>query len=762
MRISTLTRLAGLARRLAPIQLSKTGKNLSLPARKKAVDLLPAERKRALIIAAGEALWGSRWQTDMARAVSVHEDTVNAWKRGTKAPRDAVFDKLRALVVERRIELASVLSQLEQSSRPRKETMFSSLIAAFIGPRQASAPSSVDLPYVSHHTLAKLQQGEGPAILFGKIADDRGAPLLNLPLGGNVVTVAPARSGVTSMFIAHLLAPGQVAAKRRAGGYPSIVLDKRGEMVNATRARREQLGRKVIEVPLSEAVMRVNLLTALVRDDEDLEADAFDLAGLLLAGPPCSVEEAAAVARARGILAELVALHYRIDVPRTLGHLAHLVSNTIEILQEGNPATAASAASEGRHLKAFAEAFTQDREAFDSIAKALFKRLSWIPACHGTAGPMAVQPAGELADVFDDRADLFITYEMRELNPREPYRYWLKLLIAGATLLAARRRSSKPVQFIVDEAGALGRIDVVRDHTRLAYSSGLQFWLRFNSFRGLEAAYGAASLDILANAAAFTFFNLTQADRREIALLSGMMGKHLRIDETSGMLKESLHMTMKEIQSLGRNEVVVVTRGVPQLRGYLADFLHDDVFSSLPVGELPAWLAVRHTGGQRGKAAGLQSALAGRFFALAFGLATLAATVFSAPQASAGSLVESTCPSDGSCGTLMVVEPRTGPGLTHTPPLSGTDGIELEAIGPCHDTAGRGQSPPILSGGSLKIIGSTGGMLVTPGSSGDASEADLPFLIRPPEGVDSGLAIAPDSDAVIVVVPGPVDQGERS
>jgi hypothetical protein len=121
-----------------------------------------------------------------------------------------------------------------------------------------------------------------------------------------------------------------------------------------------------------------------------------------------------------------------------------------------------------------------------------------------------------------------------------------------------------------------------------------------------------------------------------------------------------------------------------------------------------------------------------------FALATLAATLLGAPQASAGSLVENACSSDGSCGTL-------------TPPSSGTDGIELEAIGSCDDAAGRGQSPRILSSGSL-----------TSGSSSDASEADLPFLVRPPEDIDSCMAIAPDSDAVIVVVPGPVDDGERS
>jgi predicted transcriptional regulator len=82
------------------------------------MSLLSATDVQALITAAGEALWGSRWQAEMARALSVHRDTVHDWKTGVSAPRVNVPDKLHKLLAERRAEIASVMKRLD-SNRQR-------------------------------------------------------------------------------------------------------------------------------------------------------------------------------------------------------------------------------------------------------------------------------------------------------------------------------------------------------------------------------------------------------------------------------------------------------------------------------------------------------------------------------------------------------------------------------------------------------------------------------------------------------------------
>ena len=64
-----------------------------------------------LLIAAGEALYGPRWQSALADDLNVATRTVQRWVAGERAVPDLCVD-LRALLRERNIEITGLLKHL--------------------------------------------------------------------------------------------------------------------------------------------------------------------------------------------------------------------------------------------------------------------------------------------------------------------------------------------------------------------------------------------------------------------------------------------------------------------------------------------------------------------------------------------------------------------------------------------------------------------------------------------------------------------------
>ena len=65
-----------------------------------------------LIIRIGEALWGERWQSEMARALGVSKTSVQDWRQGRNAPRPGVWADLARIVEERLAGMAEVAELL--------------------------------------------------------------------------------------------------------------------------------------------------------------------------------------------------------------------------------------------------------------------------------------------------------------------------------------------------------------------------------------------------------------------------------------------------------------------------------------------------------------------------------------------------------------------------------------------------------------------------------------------------------------------------
>jgi hypothetical protein len=70
-----------------------------------------------LVVAVGTALYGSRWQSELARALEVSDRTVRRWAAGQEIPRPGVYRDLLHLVRERARALGPLEPLLEQAAR---------------------------------------------------------------------------------------------------------------------------------------------------------------------------------------------------------------------------------------------------------------------------------------------------------------------------------------------------------------------------------------------------------------------------------------------------------------------------------------------------------------------------------------------------------------------------------------------------------------------------------------------------------------------
>ena len=69
-----------------------------------------------LIAAVGEALYGSRWQSEMARAIGVADRTMRRWVAGTHPVPAGVYAQLLELLRARRREFPQLARRLKHHS----------------------------------------------------------------------------------------------------------------------------------------------------------------------------------------------------------------------------------------------------------------------------------------------------------------------------------------------------------------------------------------------------------------------------------------------------------------------------------------------------------------------------------------------------------------------------------------------------------------------------------------------------------------------
>lgn len=69
-----------------------------------------------LLRRAGEALWGSRWQTAMAEALDVSERTVRRWASGEYPVPPGAWGDLASFAADRRESLAELTREMQSAA----------------------------------------------------------------------------------------------------------------------------------------------------------------------------------------------------------------------------------------------------------------------------------------------------------------------------------------------------------------------------------------------------------------------------------------------------------------------------------------------------------------------------------------------------------------------------------------------------------------------------------------------------------------------
>ena len=66
----------------------------------------------------GEALYGPRWQSELARVLGVNIRTAQRWAAGDTTPPPGVYADLAKIAGERRISIGTLLPRLKEASQP--------------------------------------------------------------------------------------------------------------------------------------------------------------------------------------------------------------------------------------------------------------------------------------------------------------------------------------------------------------------------------------------------------------------------------------------------------------------------------------------------------------------------------------------------------------------------------------------------------------------------------------------------------------------
>lgn len=394
---------------------------------------------------------------------------------------------------------------------------------------------------------------------------------------GHVLTVAPTRSGKgVSAVIPNLMTyTGSM-----------VVNDVKGELYAVTSEWRRRIGHRVLRfAPFESDTDFWNPFDLIEEDDDDAWEETRTFAELLL--PERTQNEEFWNSEARNFLAGVI-LHMHTTLSeeeRTMWNLRHLLTQEQE---EFDLLLAEMAASKEAMVQRAASSFLRaDVKVRDGIMSTLNSHMGiWDSP---RLKHMMSKNSYRLPLMLLEPMTVYFSIPPGKLDSYAPViRLFMGTLLKHFS--GYKTRGQYPVQFMLDEFPALGRMKIVEEGITYMAGYGINFWLFAQDLKQLAATYGDKAESIIANCSVKQFFGVS--DYETAQLVSHMSGSttipHINYSSESGVVFKPASLatgtgerplvTPNEVMSLPVEAQLLFFQGQQVISAAKVNYLTDDLF----------------------------------------------------------------------------------------------------------------------------------------------------------------------------------------
>ncbi|MFC5420906.1 type IV secretory system conjugative DNA transfer family protein [Bosea eneae] len=335
---------------------------------------------------------------------------------------------------------------------------------------------------------------------------------------GNLVSIAPPRSGKTGLLLANLAVP-----EEGAWTGPAVVIDPKGTAYLAMRARREALGRTVHCIDPLGIVGGTARWNPLLHVDRSDTTALVSMARALLPAPKSSSEAGTYFRDRASILIAAAIFATLCDAKADVGAAADLMQNVDAFTR------ALGAGRSPLEQEAAATLATEPRVR-DPILSTAGQGLQFLLDQRLRAA--MIDHTLDLVELMHGDTDLFIVTpadDRREITA--PYLRWL---LSDLFVTIRKHRPAKRVMIFIDEAFVLGRFDAILKGVGELPGYGASIWTFWQSRAQLREAYGEdGARTIMETAEVVTVFNVPRHSGEEAEHWSQALGSFTTVAVSS-------------------------------------------------------------------------------------------------------------------------------------------------------------------------------------------------------------------------------------